>query len=907
MRITTTISLLFLSIITFSQTKYSSTILDQNGFPLAGIIIQDPNGICKTLSDNNGVFNFECESKVKTIQFIYNGEVVQLMDESSFTTKGNNKIILNIEKPIVDNNQINVVNLPANDDGDEETEEVSSLLAASSDVFSSIAGFNFSAASFKIRGYDSDLESVYINGVPTNDPESGNGIFSTWGGLNDVMRTDQFIIGLNMVPYGFGDFGGNVVIDATASTQRVQKKLSYQITNRAFQHRIMGTWSTGVQKNGWAFSLSASRRWATEGYVPGSTYDAWSYYLGAEKRFKNGDNLALTIFGAPSIRGRAGVSIQEMYDLAGTNYYNPYWGFQNGEKRNSKESITHLPTAILNYEKKFSTKTQWANAVSFQTGREGTTGLDWFNAPDPRPDYYKKLPSYAQSEESASAITDVLKSSEAARQIDWDALYQVNKFNTETVNDANGIKNNSVTGLRSLYCLNERRTDNTTAILNSYVKHSFSDKINFSGGLVYKWYEGRNYQTLNDLLGGDFIVDVDQFSERDFPQDSLLLQNDLDKTNKIIKVGDTYGYNYNSEIREWSPWAQVNVQLKKIDFFVSAKAGETSIWREGLVKNGRFPETSKGVGEKHDFTTYGAKAGITLKVNNKNYFYLQAGYLTDAPQFRDMYISPKLRADVADNLTTEKTLSGEAGYIMRSPVLKIRLSLYYTQFRDQIKTTSYYDDFERTFINYTLSGIGKTHMGTELGLEYKLSPSFTLLGAANLGDYFYDKRPIAKISKDNDAALLSDGITVYWNDFFIANTPQTALGAGLKYNSKSRWYASVNVSYFDKMYVDIAAGRRTAEAVAGLDNTSPQWKVIIDQEKLKPAYTVDLSIGKSFYKWNHYFNFNFIVNNLLNQTNFKTGGFEQLRYDPTAEGIKFPSKYFYMYGLSYSASLSVSF
>lgn len=906
MRIITTLSLIFISYFAVSQTKYSNTIIDQNGDPLPGIIVQDPNGICKALSDGTGAFSFECSSKVKSLQFIYNGEVMALLDAAQLTNN-QEKIKLTIDKALVDNNQINVVNLPNSEDGNEDTEEVSSLLAASRDIFSSIAGFNFSAASFKIRGYDNDLENVYINGVPTNDPETGSGIFSTWGGLNDVMRTDQFITGLNLVPYGFGDFGGNVVIDATASTQRVQKKISYMLTNRAFQHRIMGTWSTGVLKNGWAFSLSASRRWATEGYVPGTNYDAWSYYGAAEKRFKNGDILALTVFGAPSIRGKAGVSIQEMYDLAGTNYYNPNWGYQNGVKRNSKEATTHLPTAILNYEKKFSAKTQWANAVSFQTGREGSTGLDWFNAPDPRPDYYKKLPSYSQSEESATEIANYLKSNEAARQIDWNSLYQVNKFNTETVNDANGIKGNTVSGLRSLYFLNERRTDNTTAVINSYLKHSFSDRINFQGGIVYKWYEGRNFQTLNDLLGGEFIVDVDQFAERDFPNDSLIFQNDLDKTNKIVKKGDTYGYNYNSEIREYSPWAQVNVQLKRIDFFVSARAGQTSIWREGLVSNGRFPDNSKGVGAKHDFTTYGAKAGLTFKMNNKNYIYLHGGYQTDAPQFKDMYVSPKLRDDVADKLTTEKTLTGEAGYIFRSPILKLRLSAYYTQFRDQIKTTSYYDDVQRTFINYTLSGIGKTHMGTELGLEYKLSNAFTLIGAANLGDYFYDTRPIAKISKDNTAELIGDSKTVYWKDFFVANTPQTALGVGLKYNSRSRWYASVNVSYFDKMYVDIAAGRRTADAVSGLDNTSPLWKEIITQERLKSAYTVDLSIGKSFYYKKHYINFNFIVNNLLNRTNIATGGFEQLRFDPTADGIKFPSKYFYMYGLSYNASLSMSF
>ncbi len=40
----------------------------------------------------------------------------------------------------------------------------------------------------------------------------------------------------------------------------------------------MATASTGLMDNGYAFTVSASKRWAEEGYVEGTFYDAWAYY-----------------------------------------------------------------------------------------------------------------------------------------------------------------------------------------------------------------------------------------------------------------------------------------------------------------------------------------------------------------------------------------------------------------------------------------------------------------------------------------------------------------------------------------------------------------------------------------------------------------------------------------------------
>jgi hypothetical protein len=54
--------------------------------------------------------------------------------------------------------------------------------------------------------------------------------------------------------------------------------------------------------------------------------------------------------------------------------------------------------------------------------------------------------------------------------------------------------------------------------------------------------------------------------------------------------------------------------------------------------------------------------------------------------------------------------------------------------------------------------------------------------------------------------------------------------------------------------------------------------------------------------------FNIGVNNLLNNTDIVTGGFEQLRFDNAEKNInKFPIKKFYAYGTNFSSSIALRF
>ena len=794
----------------------------------------------------------------------------------------------------------NVVSLSSADLDDNEDSDISGVLSASRDVFASAAAFAFGSARFRIRGYDSELTSMYINGAPVNDLENGRINFNAWGGLNDVMRNVETHIGLKPMDFAFGEVGGGTFIDIRPSKQRKQLRASYSISNRSYRNRLMLTYATGPRPNGWAFAFSGSKRWAQSGYSEGTPYDAYAYFASAEKKFNRAHALGLTIFGSPRIRGKNAAATQEMYDLAGTNFYNSYWGYQNGEKRNSRIQNVHQPMAILRHDWNPNEKFSLTTSLSYQFGRNGSTALDWYKTRDPRPDYYRKLPSYIEDETASAKVEQLLIENENLRQLDWDYFYSINRNSPFSIG--------SVSGNRSKYIVEDRRYDSKEMNANVYLGYELSRVITLRGGLSYQNYQGDNFKEVVDLLGGDFYVDIDKFAERDFLDDHDVIQSDLNNPDRTVTKGDRFGYSYGSNINNTSGWLSGEFTLKRFDFHLGVRISSTTFWRTGDYRNGKFPDNSYGDSEKADFLNYGTKGGFTFKVDGRNYLFVNATYQTKAPYFRNAFLSPRTRNQLLPNLTDEKVTAGEAGYLLRSPSVQAQAVAYYTLFRDQVYLRSFYHDEEKSFVNYFMQGVGKRHMGAEISMRVKVSPTLSVSGVAAFGTYQYDKRPVATISQDNNANLLAENRTVYAKNFFVAGRPQTAFTAGFYYRSPKFWSLSVNANYFNHTYMDFNPDRRTEFATDVVEYNSETWNAIIDQERAPDAFTLDMFASKSF-RFNRKYSLYITagVNNILNKTDFITGGYEQLRFDYEEKNVdKFPTKYYYGYGLNYFINISLS-
>jgi len=793
-----------------------------------------------------------------------------------------------------------VISLSLDDEASESGGNISGLLNSSSDIFVSTAGYKFGPARFRMRGYDSRYTQVMVNGIEMNDMERGRPIWAIWGGLNDVTRNKEIVSNGNYSTFSLGNIGGVTNIDTRPTSQRTQTKISYANSNRSYTNRLMVAHSTGMLDNGWAFTVSGSRRWAQEGYIEGTFYDAWAYFVAAEKRINDRHSLALTIFASPNERGGAGGAPQAFYDMNGSNFYNAAWGYQDGEKRNAKVSNSHQPQTILNHYWKVNDKLNINTALSYSFGKYKKTYLSWYDAKDPRPTYYRNLDYNASDSWTTTGA-----------QINWDYVYQTNQDEFFTVENANGIEGNTYTGIRSQYFIEEKVTDHKMYNFNTNLNYNLSDNLDISGGLGFRSYSGEHYKEMNDLLGGEFWVDIDKFAERD-AIDPDQAQNNLLTPNRIIKEGDKFNYDWYAHINKYNGWAQAKYQTSHFDVNAGIKLSQTSFYREGMYQKGLFKDNSLGDSEKQNFTNYMAKAGLTYKPTGRHYFVLNAQTGTIAPYFINSMLSSNTRNQFVDNLESEEIISGDLSYYMNIPGIKARLTAFYTQFNNQTDVRSFYHDGANAYVNRIMTGIDKTHQGIEFGLQAKVLSDFTISAVASLGDYRYSSRPNMTLVQDNKQEVIDEQV-VYVKNFYEAGTPQNAYNLSIKYNAPKFWWIEVAGNYYDNSYLSFNPIRRTAVGLSGIDPNTPAgeepYKKVYEQEKLPSAFIMEITGGKSWrIDYKYYISLFANVSNVLDNKEFITGGYESNRFDVATKDLnKFPSTYFYSYGRNYFITLSFRF
>ena len=832
-----------------------------------------------------------------------------------------------------------------------DTQALPSSLSASKDLYNNIASYRFSEMRFNVRGYDSMYQDVYLNGIRFNDAMTGYGPWSLWSGLNDATRNQENSAGLTPTDFGVGGIGGVTNVNARASQMRKGFRASVSNANQMYRWRGMISYASGALDNGWSYGFSVSTRQGGNGYVDGVYYNSYGYFASVEKLFGTRHRLALSILGTPQQRGAQQASTQEAYDLFGSNYYNPNVGYQDGKLRNTRVRRTHEPIAMLNYFFDITDKTRLSIATSMRFGFNGYSALTWKDGADPRPDYYRYLPSNYLSQITPAipgifdATTDaqnenyIYAAINAAQNwngyIDFDRMYNLNRREDPTTAEY-------AKGYRSNYMIEERHTDQLDHNFVATLSHEFNANHRLVAGLKVRVNRTEYYSTVKDLLGGDYWLDIDKFAERDKGSDIIAYQNDVDYYNahghaRVVKEGDKYNYDYYAHLRQGQVWAQYGLTLGGFNMTLGAEGGYSSMWRQGLWRKGLFPNGNDSYGDSEhlNFITYKAKAALSYRFSGAHYLTFNAAAIADAPKFAAAFVSPRTRNQSNPGLTTEKIYSAELTYNLNLPYIKARVSGYFTKMNDLSKVISYYDDTQSSFTNFAMSGIDKRYYGVEFAINVPIWAGIAFQSAVNWGDYRYTSNPNFVQIIDNSAKIeLVDRVN--WKNFFVESTPQVAVNVGLDYRGSNNWFASVNFNFYDKLYLSMNPAYRTNNAVKSYvkvlsnDNATDDAKVWaltnIDnmrrQEDLGHAYTLSASVGKNWYIQRKYMiGFSAEVKNILNNQDIKTGGYEQMRmrrsrgYNGNPSGSNpaeayythFDSKYFYMLGTTYFLNLYFRF
>ena len=889
--------------------------------PLQNVVAEIRNTTQTVLTDFNGNFAFQTIPSGDQVLIIRTSGYIQqtLVIEPSTTGETIDLGVVLLEEDITSEQQLALITITENDLGDDNSgsESTAGLLQATRDTYQQAAAFNWGQARFRIRGLDNEYGTTMINGIVMNKLYDGRPQWGNWGGLNDATRNQEFTMGSKPSDYTFGGILGTQEINTRASFYRPGSRISMSGTNTNYSWRLMGTHASGMNKDGWAFVVSASRRWADEGYFEGTDYAANSLFASVEKKFNEKHSLNLTAIYAQNSRGKNSPNTKEVTDLMGVKY-NSYWGWQDGKKRNSRDKDVEEPIVMLSHYWKLSEKTNLNTNVAFQTGSIGNSRLDFQLGNNPDPTYYRNLPSYYSN--LAGGLTDAENEfySSAFRsrsQIDWNAMYIANQ--------------NSAFPGRSVYALYEDRTDDNLFNANSILNSNLSDNIVLNAGVNVRKLRSHNYQNMLDLLGGDYFLDIDPFFSGNASQ------ADLNNPNRQVRENEAYGYNYLLHALTFDGFTQFKFTYDKADFYLAQSFSRTEYEREGIYRNGIYANNSEGKSKSLTFENFGFKGGLTYKITGKHLLDFNGVYMTKAPNLRNSFSNARLNNTITPDITSESIVSADGSYIIRAPKFKARFTGFYSKIKDATEIAFFYgegiggDDGgdEDTFVSEIVTGVSKQNMGAEVGLEYQITSTIKATVAASYGQYIYSDNAKLKTNDDALAAAgnnsLTDFGTVYIKDYHQPGMPQTAASFGLEYRDPNFWWVGANINYLANSYIDIANILRTDNFVIdsdgfGYQNATPENVTkLLKQEKFDSFALLNLTGGKSWRisKANrNTVGFFASINNLLD-IEYKTGGFEQsrkatfpdLQADQANGTPSFGPKYFYGYGRTFFVNFYINF
>ena len=768
---------------------------------------------------------------------------------------------------------------------DEDMTQNVIMMNSNSNVYTSNVGYLWSPVRFKFRAYSSQYSDIYMNGVQVNNLENGQFNYSTIGGMNDATRNQDAATPFEVNAFGMSSIGGSSNYDFRASNYAAGNKVTLSGLNRNYTLRAMYTYGTGLTKKGWAFFGTVGYRWANmnTAAVDGTFYNSLGYFLSAQKVINENHSLNLATWGNPTERAQQGASTDEAYWLANDRQYNPYWGYQNGEKRASRVVNNYEPSVLLTWDYKINERMKLTTSAFTKYAKYSSTRLN-YNGQNPAPDYWKNFPSYNYDVWSNTGTADEYAAWEKSRdywmssirhrQIDFDKLYFANQQLNTTGHDA-------------VYWIEAKHNDHLANSLGSTFDWSIDNSTKFQVGLQLANNKGYHYSTMEDLLGGAYFHNVNTYAQGRYASNDSEIQYDLNNPNGVVREGDKMRYDYDIISQNAKAWASF-VKDKGISHnYLSVKMGATQMWRNGHMLNGFYDpakgwakNASYGKSGKAHFLDGGFKVGSTLNLGKGNSISMGVGYEARAPRASVAFESPEMNNNFVPNLKKEKIFSAELGYALNCSWARLNLTGYYTHTYDGTDWQNFYFDDVNSFTYVSLTGLEKDYYGAELGVTFKVTSNFDINVTGTMAEAKYTSNSRV------DYMLSTEGTTkqdiCYNKGMRESGTPLAAISLGLSYRIKG-WYLDLTGNYYDRIYLSYSPCMRYYETLskAGyVNNVNGQDVINVPQQaKGNGGFMLDASIGHQFKVAKRPLSVNLMLTNITNNQKICTGGYEQSRSD----------------------------
>lgn len=757
--------------------------------------------------------------QTRTVDFVLSSQAVALKEIAVFATRAEER-----KTPVAftDVPKVEIARKLASRD-------LPMVLNTTPGVYATEQGGGAGDSRINVRGFNQRNVAVMINGVPVNDMENGWVYWSNWDGLGDATSSVQIQRGMGTSNLAVPSIGGtmNILTDAAAIRPGVNFKQEFGSGN--FLKSTLSV-NTGLLNDKFALSFVGVRKQGDG--VPDYTWtDAWAYFGSASYQVNDKHRIQAFLVGAPQqhaqrrfkmkiaswdkeyaeelgIDTNDSKNYQRFYPVGSFGReYNMNWGPINAPAEDLKEfyndevhdirdgkfvdetvNYFHKPQANINWYYTPTDRLSLTNVFYLSLGKGGGSGS------------YGSFPTrYSDS------------NSEYFGQYDWQRVYQANTTNVVAADVARGVQPGETRG--------------KTVLRNSVNRHTwfgwvgnasydFSTNIKLTGGIDARYYEGRHWREIRNMLGADYFVDTNRSG-------SCIDSNDT--SGCVRRLGDKIAYWDKGLVRWYGAFGQAEGTWGDLTTIVSASLSQTGFKRIDYFRpkvDGK-PDETDWVNQPGYKLTGGANYNLTETIN----VFGSAGYISKPPTFGGIF---DFSNNEFDPIFNEKVTSAELGAKYRTEKFAAQVSLYNTDWKDRSWTGRIRTD-EKDYV-FLLRGIDARHQGVELEAKFRPADFIEFNGAVSLGDWRWMNDVSTEFApEDNPAA--AESFDIYTKDLKVGDAAQTTYSLTTSLYPTTDLYLDVALKHFDNYYADFDPEDRTDPT----DRTQ-SWKA--------PAYSlVDVHAG----------------------------------------------------------------
>lgn len=641
---------------------------------------------------------------------------------------------------------------------------------------------------------------------------------------------------------------------------------------------------------GWRLAAAADLRMGRDGRIEGVFTDAATAALRADKRWRSGRGLALTLLAPLSVRGMRLSSVEEAFRLTGDPYYNPAWGLQGGRVRSSRVRREWMPAAVGRWNMPLGAAASLEVSFGAEAGVRRYSALGWYDARTPMPDNYRYLPSWTGDGANEEAWR---RADPRYTQIDWDALIAANRL----------------AGGPARYALEDRVVRRTTAEARAWLTARPSPYLTLGCGVELSCVSERSYKQLRDLLGARYLPDIDHYLVDDDTYGNLL-QNDLRRPGRLVDEGGRFGYDYALRRRRAAVRLAVEWRSDRLRAAADAAFGAASIVRRGYYEKELFPGArSFGPSRTLRFVPYALGAEVGWSFSPRSYLALAGRIAAAEPAPEALFFQPLYNNRTVDDPVPERRFGAELRYRRTAPRATIELAAFASASFDAMLTRRYYDDLAGRYCDLAAQGIGRLAWGAEAAVEWRPADRWQVAATAAGGWSGYIRDPRLTILSDSDNTAVDLGAASHLGGCRTGAAPQMMLSARVVHFAPRGWGLRLSAAYAGWRYAEPALVRRTARVALEAGTMPEAFAALVEQERLPDAVTLDAALFKSFYFGRSRLTLSCMADNLLGTT-CPYDGYESMRVGRLRSGADEawrPHATRYSYAAPRSVTLSASY